>query len=113
MLHGARGRGTLPVQRGGGAVPAGRGGGGGRRARGRGPAPGRGGRRAVPVGPVDVRTHVTDVSTADVSTPGASTPDVSAALGTDFVGIAAEFGDEERDYLQGTRAFVDDEVLPG
>jgi glutaryl-CoA dehydrogenase len=38
--------------------------------------------------------------------------DVSAALGTDFVGIAGEFGDEERDYLQRTRAFVDDEVLP-
>jgi glutaryl-CoA dehydrogenase len=43
------------------------------------------------------RTHVTDVS---------------AALGTDFVRIAAEFGDEERDYLRRTRAFVDDEVLP-
>jgi hypothetical protein len=38
--------------------------------------------------------------------------DVSTALGTDFVGIAAEFGDEERDYLRRTRAFVDDEVLP-
>jgi glutaryl-CoA dehydrogenase len=38
--------------------------------------------------------------------------DVSAALGTDFVRIAAEFGDEERDYLRRTRAFVDDEVLP-
>jgi glutaryl-CoA dehydrogenase len=38
--------------------------------------------------------------------------DVSAALGTDFVGIGGEFGDEERDYLARTRAFVDDEVLP-
>jgi glutaryl-CoA dehydrogenase len=38
--------------------------------------------------------------------------DVSAALGTDFVRIATEFGDEERDYLRRTRAFVDDEVLP-
>src|SRR4051794_30277090 len=38
--------------------------------------------------------------------------DVSAALGTDFVGIAAEFGEQERDYLARTRVFVDDEVLP-
>jgi glutaryl-CoA dehydrogenase len=38
--------------------------------------------------------------------------DASTALGTDFVRIAAEFGDEERDYLRRTRAFVDDEVLP-
>jgi glutaryl-CoA dehydrogenase len=38
--------------------------------------------------------------------------DVSTALGTDFVRIAAEFGDEERDYLRRTRAFVDHEVLP-
>jgi glutaryl-CoA dehydrogenase len=38
--------------------------------------------------------------------------DVSTALGTDFVGIAAEFGNEERDYLRRTRAFVDGEVLP-
>jgi glutaryl-CoA dehydrogenase len=38
--------------------------------------------------------------------------DVSAALGTDSVRIAAEFGDEERECLQRTRAYVDDEVLP-
>ncbi|MCW2778749.1 MAG: Glutaryl-CoA dehydrogenase [Frankiales bacterium] len=38
--------------------------------------------------------------------------DVSAALGTDFVSIAAEFGEQERDYLARTRAYVDDEVLP-
>jgi glutaryl-CoA dehydrogenase len=38
--------------------------------------------------------------------------DVSTALETDFVRIATEFGDEERDYLRRTRAFVDDEVLP-
>jgi glutaryl-CoA dehydrogenase len=38
--------------------------------------------------------------------------DVSAARGTDFVRIASEFGAEERDYLERTRAFVDDEVLP-
>jgi glutaryl-CoA dehydrogenase len=38
--------------------------------------------------------------------------DVGAALATDFVGIAAEFGQQERDYLARTRAFVDDEVLP-
>jgi glutaryl-CoA dehydrogenase len=38
--------------------------------------------------------------------------DVSTALGTDFVRIAAEFGEQERDYLRRTRAFVDDEVLP-
>jgi glutaryl-CoA dehydrogenase len=38
--------------------------------------------------------------------------DVSAALGTDFVKIAAEFGEEERDYLQRTRSFIDNEVLP-
>src|SRR4028118_2013574 len=128
MLHGARGRGPPPVQRAGAPSPPRRRGPpppAGRprrlmqhrrphvaRREGSGHAAGTAGRRAVPVVPVDVRTHVTDVSTADVSTPGASTPDVSAALGTDFVGIAAEFGDEERDYLQRTRAFVDDEVLP-
>src|SRR3954471_15786264 len=55
------------------------------------------GRCAVPRRAGGVRTRVTDVSTA---------------LGTDFVGIAAEFGEEERDYLRRTRAFVDDEVLP-
>jgi glutaryl-CoA dehydrogenase len=38
--------------------------------------------------------------------------DVGVALATDFVKIAADFGDEERDYLARTRAFVDDEVLP-
>jgi glutaryl-CoA dehydrogenase len=38
--------------------------------------------------------------------------DVGAALGTDFVHLADEFGDEERDCLQRTRAFIDDEVLP-
>jgi hypothetical protein len=38
--------------------------------------------------------------------------DVSAALGTDVVGIAQEFGEQERDDLARTRAFVDDEVLP-
>jgi glutaryl-CoA dehydrogenase len=38
--------------------------------------------------------------------------EVSTALGTDFVRIATEFGDEERDYLQRTRTFVEDEVLP-
>src|SRR6195952_56419 len=38
--------------------------------------------------------------------------DVSAARGTDFLRIAGEFGAEEQDYLDRTRAFVDDEVLP-
>lgn len=42
----------------------------------------------------------------------AESTDVGTALGTDFVGIAAEFGEQERDYLTRTRAFVDDEVLP-
>ena len=45
------------------------------------------------------------MSTADL-------PDVSVALGTDFVGIAAEFGEQEREYLHRTRAYVTDEVLP-
>jgi glutaryl-CoA dehydrogenase len=45
-------------------------------------------------------------------TQGIFMSDVGAALETDFVHIADEFGDEERDYLQRTRAFVDDEVLP-
>ncbi|MDQ1648768.1 MAG: glutaryl-CoA dehydrogenase [Frankiaceae bacterium] len=34
------------------------------------------------------------------------------ALGTDFLDITAELGEEERDYLQRTRTFVRDEVLP-
>src|SRR3954463_679228 len=34
------------------------------------------------------------------------------ALGTDFLEITAELGEEDRDYLQRTRAFVRDEVLP-
>ncbi|MDQ1634951.1 MAG: glutaryl-CoA dehydrogenase, partial [Frankiaceae bacterium] len=34
------------------------------------------------------------------------------ALGTDFLDITAELGDDERDYLQRTRAFVRVEVLP-
>ena len=38
--------------------------------------------------------------------------DVSAARGTDFLRIAGEFGTEEQEYLDRTRAFVDDEVLP-
>jgi glutaryl-CoA dehydrogenase len=38
--------------------------------------------------------------------------DVSAARGTDFLRIAGEFGVEEQDFLDRTRAFVDDEVLP-
>ena len=38
--------------------------------------------------------------------------DVSTALGTDFVGLSAEFGEEERDYLARTRAFVEADVLP-
>src|ERR1700712_602694 len=38
--------------------------------------------------------------------------DVGTALGTDFVGLAKEFGPEERDYLERTRRFVDEEVLP-
>jgi glutaryl-CoA dehydrogenase len=42
----------------------------------------------------------------------AASTDVGVALETDFVGIAAEFGEQERDYLARTRSFVDDEVLP-
>jgi alkylation response protein AidB-like acyl-CoA dehydrogenase len=38
--------------------------------------------------------------------------DVGTVLGTDFVGLADEFGEEERDYLERTRRFVDEEVLP-
>jgi glutaryl-CoA dehydrogenase len=38
--------------------------------------------------------------------------DVSVARGTDFLRIAGEFGEEEQGYLDRTRAFVDDEVLP-
>lgn len=38
--------------------------------------------------------------------------DVSTALGTDFVGIASEFGEHERDLLARTRRYVTDEVLP-
>src|ERR1700712_2107431 len=38
--------------------------------------------------------------------------DVRAARGTDFLHIAGEFGAEEQEYLDRTRAFVDDEVLP-
>ena len=38
--------------------------------------------------------------------------DVSAARGTDFLRIAGEFGAEEQEFLDRTRAFVDDEVLP-
>jgi glutaryl-CoA dehydrogenase len=38
--------------------------------------------------------------------------DVSAARGTDFFRIATEFGEQEKGYLERTRAFVDDEVLP-
>ncbi len=34
------------------------------------------------------------------------------ALETDFVRISDEFGEQERDYLDRTRAFVRDEVLP-
>ena len=34
------------------------------------------------------------------------------ALETDFVRIADEFGPQERDYLERTRTFVRDEVLP-
>jgi glutaryl-CoA dehydrogenase len=34
------------------------------------------------------------------------------ALETDFVRISDEFGDQEREYLDRTRAFVRDEVLP-
>jgi glutaryl-CoA dehydrogenase len=55
------------------------------------------GRRAVSAVPAEWGRRVTDVS---------------AALGTDFVRIAAEFGAEESDYLRRTRAFVDEEVLP-
>ncbi|MCW2715408.1 MAG: Glutaryl-CoA dehydrogenase [Frankiales bacterium] len=38
--------------------------------------------------------------------------DVSVARSTDFLRLASEFGDQERHYLERTRAFVDDEVLP-
>src|SRR4051794_12223629 len=34
------------------------------------------------------------------------------ALGTDFLDITAELGEQEQDYLQRTRTFVRDEVLP-
>src|SRR6195952_3009125 len=34
------------------------------------------------------------------------------ALGTDFLRITSELGEQEQDYLQRTRAFVRDEVLP-
>jgi glutaryl-CoA dehydrogenase len=34
------------------------------------------------------------------------------ALATDFLDLAAEFADEERDYLARTRQFVNEEVLP-
>src|ERR1700712_3386345 len=40
------------------------------------------------------------------------TDDLGEALGTDFLRITAELGDEEQDYLQRTRGFVRDEVLP-
>lgn len=38
--------------------------------------------------------------------------DLGDALGTDFLRITAELGEQERDYLQRTRTFVRDEVLP-
>jgi glutaryl-CoA dehydrogenase len=42
----------------------------------------------------------------------ADSTDLGTALATDFVKIAAEFGEQEREYLARTRAFVEDEVLP-
>lgn len=38
--------------------------------------------------------------------------DVSAALGTDFLRLSDEFGEQEKDYLKRTRDFVEGEVLP-
>ena len=38
--------------------------------------------------------------------------DAMTARGTDFVGLASEFSEQERDYLARTRAFVESDVLP-
>jgi glutaryl-CoA dehydrogenase len=40
------------------------------------------------------------------------TEDLGEALGTDFLDITTELGEQERDYLARTRTFVRDEVLP-
>jgi glutaryl-CoA dehydrogenase len=51
---------------------------------------------------------------ADDSYPEAafSITELGRSLGTDYFGLRDELTDAERDYLQRTRAFVDDEVLP-
>jgi glutaryl-CoA dehydrogenase len=38
--------------------------------------------------------------------------ELGEALGTDFLRITSELGEQEQDYLQRTRAYVRDEVLP-
>src|SRR3712207_6299196 len=37
---------------------------------------------------------------------------IGKSMGTDYFGLRDELTDAERDYLQRTREFVDDEVLP-
>ncbi len=41
-----------------------------------------------------------------------NTAEIGRSLGTDYFGLRDELTDEEREYLQRTRDFVDDEVLP-
>jgi glutaryl-CoA dehydrogenase len=47
-----------------------------------------------------------------VTTSTGPATDVGKALGTDYFLIRPELSDAERDYLDRTRRYVDDEVIP-
>jgi glutaryl-CoA dehydrogenase len=50
--------------------------------------------------------------TTDTEPPGSATTDIGKALGTDYFLIREALSDSERDYLERTRRYVEDEVLP-
>ena len=53
------------------------------------------------------------MTTGLTTTSGPSAADdIGKALGTDYLLIRQELSDAERDYLDRTRCFVEDEVLP-
>src|SRR3954447_22779851 len=54
----------------------------------------------------------TETGTEDISGAGVTPAQLGEALGTDFLEVRCELGEQELDYLDRTRAFVRDEVLP-
>src|SRR3954467_1434035 len=54
----------------------------------------------------------TETGTEDISGAGVTAAELGEALGTDFLEVRCELGEDELGYLGRTRRFVHDEVLP-